>query len=128
MFSSLAGIGLFLRKNFVVHKRLMLLATLVLTEPGLARWFSYKIAPLFGDYFWNYKTFNQGYGRFWTYEVLPTLILMLAIGVYDFATRKQLSKAYVWGILFYLLITGIEDILYYSDTWFSMMKQMIGLT
>jgi len=127
MFSSLAGVGIYLRKNYVVHKRLMLLATLVLTEPGFARWFSFKIAPFFGDYFWNYKTVSQGYGRFWIFEVLPQLILILAIGVYDLVTRKQLNKAYLWGLLFFVLVTGIEGVLYYSDTWFTMMKQMIGV-
>ncbi|HEY4149758.1 MAG TPA: hypothetical protein VGM41_12550 [Chitinophagaceae bacterium] len=125
-FGCLAGAGLYLRKNYVAHKRLMLLATLVLTEPGFSRWFSLKIAPLFGDYFWNYKTLSLGYGRFWAYEA-PAVILMLALGVYDLVTRKQLNKAYVWGVLFYALVTAIEGLLYYNDTWFALMKRMIGV-
>ena len=127
MFGCLAGGGIYLRKNYVAHKRLMLMATLVLTEPGLSRWFTLKIAPWFGDYFWNYKTLSLGYGRFWAFEVLPTLILILALGVYDLVTRKQLSKAYGWGVLFYLLVTTIEGLLYYNETWFSLMKRMIGV-
>ena len=127
MFTTLAGVGLYLRKNYVVHKRLMIMATIVLTEPGFARWFSYKISPFFGDYFWNFKTLSQGYGRFWTYEVLPQLVLMLALGAYDLLTRKKLSKAYVWGLLFFVLVTGIEGFLYYSDTWLILMKHMIGV-
>lgn len=127
MFGCLAGAGLYLRKNYVAHKRLMLLATLVLTEPGLSRWFTPKIAPLFGDYFWNYKTLNLGFGRFWAFEVLPALTLILALGVYDLVTRKQLNKAYGWGVLFFLLVTAIEGVLYYNDTWFTLMKRMIGV-
>jgi hypothetical protein len=127
MFSSLAGVGLYLRKNYVAHKRLMLLATLVLTEPGFARWFSYQISPFFGDYFWNYKTLSLGYGRFWVFEVLPQLVLILSLGVYDLVTRKRLNKAYVWGVLFFVLVTAIEGVLYYSDTWFTLMKHMIGV-
>ena len=127
LFSSFAGIGLYLRKNYAVHNRLMLLSTLALTEPGLARWFSYKIAPFFGNYFWNYKTFSQGFLPFWIYEVLPQLILILAIGVYDYVTRKQLNKAYVLGVFFFLFVTGVEVFLYYSDSWFNLMKQMIGV-
>lgn len=126
-FGGLAGAGLYLRKNYVAHKRLMLLATLVLTEPGFSRWFTPKIAPLFGDYFWNYKTLSEGFGPFWAFETIPVLTLILALGVYDFATRKQLSKAYLWGVLFYLLVTVIEGILYYNDTWFTLMKRMIGV-
>lgn len=127
MFTVLAGMGLYLRKNYVAHKRLMLLATMVLTEPGFSRWFSYKIAPFFGDYFWNYKTLGEGYGHFWIFEVLPQLILILSLGVYDFVTRKKLSKAYIWGSLFFVLVTGIEGFLYYSNTWHDLMKKMIGV-
>lgn len=127
MFTTLAGAGLYLRKNYVAHKRLMLMAAIAMTEPGFSRWFSYKISPFFGDYFWNYKTLSQGYGRFWTFEVLPELVLMLALGAYDYTTRKKVSRPYVWGLLFFLVVTGIEGILYYSDGWFSLMKQMIGV-
>lgn len=127
MFGCLAGAGLYLRKDYVAHKRLMLLATLVLTEPGFSRWFTLKMAPLFGDYFWNYTTLSQGFGRFWAFEVLPALSLMLALGVYDLVTRKRLSKAYVWGVSFYLVVTGIEGVLYYNGTWYALMKRMIGV-
>lgn len=127
MFTLLAGMGIYLRKNYVAHKRLMLMASIVLTEPGFARWLGYKISPLFGDYFWNYKTLSAGYGHFWVFEVLPQLTLFLALGIYDFATRKRLSKAYVWGLLLFVVVTNIEAFLYYSDTWFAMMKRMIGV-
>jgi hypothetical protein len=115
MFSCLAGVGLYLRKNYVVHKRLMLLATLVLTEPGFSR-------LIFRD-----GDFSSGYGCFWLVEVLPQLTLMLAIGVYDLVTRKQLHKAYVCGVLFFVLVTTIEVVLYFNDTWFILMKRMIGV-
>ena len=115
MFGCLAGVGLYLRKNYVVHKRLMLLATLVLTEPGFSR-----LIYRDGD-------FSSGYGRFWAVEVLPQMILILAIGVYDLVTRKQLNKAYVWGVLFFVLVTTIEVVLYFNDTWFTLMKNMIGV-
>jgi hypothetical protein len=98
----------------VVHKRLILLATIALTEPGFSR-FIYRD----GD-------FNTGTG-FWLVEVLPQLLLMLAIGVYDFATRKQLSKAYILGVLFFLVVTSIEVFLYFNDNWFRLMKHMIGV-
>jgi len=72
IFTTLAGAGLYLRKNYVAHKRLMILATIALTEPGFSRWFSYKIAPFFGDYFWNYKTLSQGYERFLGFRGITT--------------------------------------------------------
>ncbi|HVS93488.1 MAG TPA: hypothetical protein VHE59_15720 [Mucilaginibacter sp.] len=127
MFACFAGTGVYLRKNYVAHKRLMLLSTLVLTEPGFARWLGYKISPLFGNYFWTYTTVSQGFWRFWTFDVLPTFALVLALGVYDLVTRKRLTKVYVWALALYLLVTTSEGFLYYSDTWFSLMKHMIGV-
>jgi hypothetical protein len=127
LFGCIAGAGIYLRKNYVAHKRLMLLATLILTDAGFGRWFSVKISPLFGDYFYNYKTLSDGFWRFWAYEVPPTLILLLALGAYDLVTRKQLNKTYVWAVALYLLVTAVEGWLYYNDTWFIMMKQLIGV-
>ena len=114
LFSCVVGVGFYLRKNDVVHKRLMLLATIALTELGFSR-FIYRD----GD-------FSTATG-FWLVEVLPQLLLMLAIGVYDFATRKQLSKAYILGVLFFLVVTSIEVFLYFNDNWFRLMKHMIGV-
>jgi hypothetical protein len=127
VFGCLAGAGIYFRKNYVAHKRLMLLSALALTSPGFGRWLSLKVAPLFGDFFWNYKTLEQGFWRFWTYVFLPSFILMLALGAYDLLTRNRLNKAYVWAVIFYLVVTTTEGVLYYNDTWYSMMKTLIGV-
>ncbi|MBS1524487.1 MAG: hypothetical protein JST19_02495 [Bacteroidetes bacterium] len=47
--------------------------------------------------------------------------------MYDLVTRKRLNNAYVWAVSFYLLVTGIEGLLYYNNTWYGMMKQLIGV-
>ena len=39
----------------------MLLATIVLTDAGTGRWFSFKIAPFFGNLYWTYHTLSQGF-------------------------------------------------------------------
>jgi hypothetical protein len=127
VFGGLAIAGIYLRKNYVVHKRLMLMATLALTGAGFGRWFSFKIAPFFGNFFWNYTTLSQGFWHFWVFIVLPPLILVLSIGVYDLITRKQLNKIYLWALAYYVLITTLEGCLYYSSTWFTMMKHLIGV-
>ena len=127
LFGCVAGAGIYLRKNYVAHKRLMLLATLILTDAGFGRWLMVKATPLFGDAFFKYTTLSQGFWRFWAYEVPPTLILLLALGVYDMVTRKQLNKIYVWAVAFYLLVTATEGYLYYNNSWFTMMKHLIGV-
>ncbi len=125
LFGILAGAGFYMRKNYVAHKRLMLVATLALTDAGFGRWFSYKIAPFFGDFYWNYKTLSEGFGRFFVFETLPTLILILAVGVYDLVTRKKLNKAYVWATTFYLAVNIAAGYLYFNSTWFEMMKRLV---
>ncbi|MBS1532968.1 MAG: hypothetical protein JSU01_21895 [Bacteroidetes bacterium] len=128
MFGCVAGTGIYLReRNNVAHKRLMLVATLILTDAGFGRWLMIKATPLFGDDFFKYTTLSEGFWRFWAYEVPPTLILILALGVYDLVTRKQLNKVYAWAVGFYVLVTAAEGWLYYNGTWFTMMKHLIGV-
>jgi len=105
----------------------MLLGTLVLAEPGLSRWFTPLIAPWFGDYFWNFHTAATGFGHFWAFPVLPTLTLIISLGLYNLITRKRLAKSYAWGLGFYLLVTATEGILYYNEAWFVLMKRLIGV-
>jgi len=114
MFSFLALTGLYLRKNYVVHKRLMIMSTIVLTEPGFSRFLSNEGGFL-------------GYGNFWLIEVLPQFVLLLILGMYDYLTRKQLNKEYMLGVLFFLLVTTIEVFLYYDSRWYNLMKHMIGV-
>jgi hypothetical protein len=127
IFGTLAGAGIYLRKNYIAHKRLMLLSTLALTDAGFARWLSLKITPLFGDFFANFKTWEQGFWRLWIYATLLSFVLIVALGVYDLVTRKQLAKVYIWAVAFYLVVTVAEGVLYYNDTWYSMMKVLIGV-
>jgi hypothetical protein len=125
LFGILGGAGFYLRKNYVAHKRLMLVATLALTDAGFGRWFSYKIAPFFGDFYWNYKTLSEGSGRFFVFETLPSLTLILAVGVYDLVTRKKLNKAYVWALALFLAVNMMAGYLYFNGTWFEMMKRLV---
>jgi hypothetical protein len=128
MFGCVAGAGIYLReRNNAAHKRLMLVATLILTDAGFGRWLMIKATPLFGEDFFKYTTLSQGFWHFWAYEVPPTLILILVLGVYDLITRKQLNKIYVWAVGFYLLVTAVEGYLYYNNTWFVMMKDLVGV-
>jgi uncharacterized membrane protein YozB (DUF420 family) len=127
MFSTLASAGIYLRKNYTDHKRLMLMAAIILTEPGFSRWMGFKTAPFFGDFFWNYKSFHEGFGRFWVHEVLPQFVLFLFMAGYDFYTRKKIPKVFYWGFLLFLTITTLEGILYYSNTWHSLMKSLIDM-
>jgi len=127
LFGTIAGAALYMRKHSSAHKRLMLIATLVMSDAGYGRWAAYKIAPFFGDNFWTYSTFWEGAIPFYGFQVLPTLLTLLALGVYDLVTRKQLHRAYVIALIWYLIITFIACWLYYSPWWYDVAKNIVGV-
>ena len=91
-FAMLAGAGLALRANAAAHKRLILLATLYISDAGFSRFLQGPITESLGSSYWPYFA-----GLY-----LAGNLLMLGIGVYDLITRRRLEPAYVvamFGIL-----------------------------
>lgn len=88
LFSVLVILGIRAREVPAVHKRLMLIATISMTAPALARWPGAEaIIPLS--------------------VIGPHLLLMSAILVYDKLTRGKVHRATGWGILGYVVAIGI---------------------
>lgn len=87
-FAGLFLAGMLLRRSPAAHKRLMLLGTIYITDAGFARWLGDSLAARFGS----------GFGGFWATLFLPPMLLMLAMGVYDLATRRRLHPAYLAGL------------------------------
>jgi len=78
-FGALVAAGWYFRKQAQTHKRLMLLATVSLMPPGLAR------MPVIGDHL---------------PAIALTAIAFLAIGpIYDYLTSRRIHRAYLWGAL-----------------------------
>jgi hypothetical protein len=83
-FAVLAWTGILLRRRVAVHKRLMLLATIAVLGPALAR---LARLPLFGG--------EQG-----PFTVIVTFALLGAVIVHDVATLRRIHPATAFGIAF----------------------------
>ena len=128
LFGTIAGAGIYLRTHASAHKRLMLVATLLLSDAGYGRWAALKISPLFGNYFWTYTTFHEGFLPFFGFQVLPTLVTILLLGLYDLITRKQLHPVYIWVVGWYLVVVLTASWLYYSPWWYQVAKHIVGVS
>jgi hypothetical protein len=82
-FAVLAWTGILLRRRAAVHKRLMLLATLAILGPALAR---LSRLPIFG-------ASEQG-----PFVAVVSLALLGAVVVHDLVTRRRIHPATILGI------------------------------
>jgi len=106
-FAGIASAGLLMRGTPTAHKRLMLLSTIMLADAGFGRWWQPPLHRMLGDGAW----------QFWVENYLGPILLILALGAYDFATRGRLHPAYVWGAAWLFGIELVASFLYVSPWW-----------
>lgn len=115
-FALLTGVGLLLRGKPSAHKRLTMLGLLYISGAGFSRFLGPMIAaPL-----------SPGpVGQLFTLYGLNDL-LILALGVYDLATRRRLHAAYIAGVAGALAcqVTAVMGVL--SPAWKAMSLHIIG--
>jgi hypothetical protein len=97
-FAVLAASGLALRARAAAHKRLMLLATVYISDAGFSRFLQGPIADRLGNSYWAYFV-----GLY-----LATDLLVLGIGAYDLVTRRRLHPAYVAAVIGILIIQMVS--------------------
>ncbi len=108
--------GLLMRRNAAAHKRLMLMGTIALTEPGFSRiWLSFLEARL-----------GEGYVPFYFSTYIGTLVLVIAVGAYDLATRRRLHPAYIAAALWIFANEALATWLFYQPFWLAWMKAATG--
>lgn len=88
LFAVMVALAIRARKQPDVHKRLMLIATIAMTAPALARWPGAEAAVPFS-------------------VIVPHLLLMGAILVYDKVAHGRIQRATGWGIVAYVLVVGL---------------------
>jgi uncharacterized membrane protein YozB (DUF420 family) len=115
-FGCLAGAGLLLRKSPAAHKRLMLLATICITDPGFSRWCGDGVLRYFG----------KGFFGEWGFDYLGGAILIAGLGAYDLITRHRLHPAYAIGASLALGLQLFATYLYLSPWWKPMAIELIG--
>jgi hypothetical protein len=108
--------GFLMRRNPAAHKRLMLMGTIAVTEPGFSRiWAPFLEARL-----------GEGYIAFYISTYIGTLLLVIAVGVYDLATRRRLHPAYIAAALWIVANEALADWLFHQPFWLTSMKAMTG--
>jgi hypothetical protein len=106
-FAVLVTAGFLLRRKPSAHRRLMLLATLAITDAGFARWTAPWVHQMLGGGFWadfagNYATND---------------VLILALGTYDLITRRRLHPAWVAGASYIFVSQLTATLLLENAAW-----------
>ena len=115
-FAGLAAAAFALRGDSSAHKRLILLATLYISDAGFARLFGDGAHRVLGDGFWPFVV--EAY--------LANDVLAIGIGVYDLITRKRLHPAYLAGMAWTLALQLAASALYHAPAWKPVALALIG--
>ena len=99
-FGILAGVGLSQRRRPETHKRLMLLATIAMLTPALAR----------------FRYFGPGGPPV---AIAGTSLFVLSCMLYDRLSHGRIHPAFLWGGLLLILSLPLRFALTRSDTWLS---------
>jgi uncharacterized membrane protein len=115
-FAGLAGAALLLRRNSSAHKRLIVLATIVIVGAAYARWWGEALAQSYGDGFWG-MIVNTYTGT--------NLLLAGAVG-YDLLTRRRIHPVYAVGVPALLLGELAVSSIYHAPGWLPIARVLIG--
>jgi hypothetical protein len=106
-FVGLLSAAVIFRKTAPVHKRLMLMATIYITDAGFARWLGGPISGALG----------HSHFAMWASAYSCTATLILGIGLYDLITRKRLHPAYLAGLAWAAAMQFAAIGLYFTPAW-----------
>ena len=115
-FAGLAGAAFLLRANSSAHKRLILLATLAITDAGFARWLAPSVLAALGMGYWTFLMAIYG----------ATGILALGLGAYDLITRGQLNRVYLPALVWSFGLQMAAVWLFFSPVWPPIALRLIG--
>ncbi len=96
LFGALVAAGIRLRRQPEAHKRMMLIGSMGITAPAIARWPGAEAnLPLS--------------------VLVPQLVLCAALVAYDLATIRKLHKATTWSVAGYIVASGVGVGLAFSE-------------
>lgn len=114
--AALLFVGYALRRDPAAHKRLMLLGTIAVTEPGFSRIWEPALAARWGE----------GYLPFYFSTYIGSVVLVVAIGAYDRVTRGRLHPAFIGGASWIFANEAVASWLFYQPFWLAAMRVMTG--
>jgi hypothetical protein len=125
--STLLIAGILARKHPAAHKRLMLMGTLAITEPGFSRFLFDPIAAFLGkgEDFWL-SSGSEGFWPFLIADFGPTIVLLVGVGAYDLVTRRRLYPVYLPALVWVLANEGVATWLYGQPWWAELTTHLIG--
>ncbi|MGH7024448.1 MAG: hypothetical protein ACREEB_12795 [Caulobacteraceae bacterium] len=115
-FAGLTVAALALRGLSSSHKRLILLASMFISDAGFARWLGGPITAWLGAGYW--ATFASLY--------LGNDVLILGLGAYDLVTRRRLHPVYLAGLAWIASLQLTEVWIYLSPWWKPVALRLIG--
>jgi len=115
-FAVLGGAAIAMRKTPDAHKRLIILATLFISDAGFARWWAPGLERLLGNGYWGS----------WAQDYLSNFLLIALVGAYDVFSRRRMHPAYVFGAIWGLSVNFCAIWLYVSPWWKSLATVLIG--
>lgn len=110
VFGILVAVALYFRRRFEIHKRLMLLASLTLLAPAIAR------LPL--------KFIETG-GPFVFFGL--TDLCVIACVAFDTIKNRRLHPAFAWGTILFIGSQPLRLMLAGTDLWLSFASSLVGL-
>jgi hypothetical protein len=104
-FVGLLSAAVVFRNTAPVHKRLILLSTIYISDAGFGRWI-FALGVTGTDLL-----------SFWTSLYLGPTVLLAGVGVYDLVTRGRLHPAYVAGVVWVASMQTAAITLYFNPAW-----------
>ncbi|WP_372781801.1 hypothetical protein [Phenylobacterium sp.] len=114
-FLGLAGAAITFRNTAAIHKRLILLSTIYISDAGFGRWI-YSLGMTGSDL-----------PSFWGSLYLGPTLLVAGVGAYDLITRRRLHPAYLVGLVWIAAMQVTALSLYFSPAWKAAAGRLVAL-
>ncbi len=115
-FGTLAGSAIAHRRDSPAHKRLILLATILIIGAAYARWWGDGLERMVGD----------GYLGLLIHSYTGTTLLLLLAMAHDLRTRRRIHPVYRWAVPFILAGEFVTTIAYHSPAWLPVARFIVG--
>lgn len=117
LFPALVIAGLLQRnRDPSAHKRLLILATIAISDAGFAR-IGFSLFP---------NAFGHGFWPFYIAAYPGPVLLVLAMGAYDLVTRKRVHPAWLFGGGAIIVCEIIATYVYVSPWWKPIALRLLG--